>query len=477
MYDRQLKILLVEDDEDDYVMTRDLLAEIEGVRFKLEWEKNWDAALTVMQRNQYDVYLVDYRLGEHNGLELLRKAVQNGCKAPIILLTGQGDREIDIKAMKGGAADYLEKGEIRAPMLERSIRYSIERNRLQSQLKDSEIRLSAIITNTVDALIIMDSNKIIRFVNPAAESLFKQKKEALLNRLFEYPVASGETKELQIGQEPDEIIIAEMRVTEIDWEGENAYLASLRNITERKNAEEQIRLLTHQLLKSQESERQKISKDLHDSVAQDLSVLKIGMDTLFDPWSEIPEEIGRRLSDCSKLLSGLVVEIRNLSYDLCPACLDQLGLKQTISQYCGEFSNITGIKVDFMSGGIDDVRFDSETEINLYRLIQEALLNVKKHADAKHVTIKLVASYPKIILRIEDDGKGFDVAKKMIAARSENCMGLYSMQERVSLLGGKIKIKSRPMQGTKIFIEVDSNATITDAKMPSKNFLMKSDSV
>ena len=97
--------------------------------------------------------------------------------------------------------------------------------------------------------------------------------------------------------------------------------------------------------------------------------------------------------------------------------------------------------------------FDYETEITLYRLIQEGLNNARKHAHCRHVTVRLVSSFPKIILRIEDDGRGFDVAGRMASAVNEKRMGLRSMQERAALLGGEMRIESRPMQGTKLIVE------------------------
>ena len=129
-----IKVLLVEDDEDDYIMTRDLLSEIAEKHFELEWVSTYDPALKSMQENNYDVYLLDYRLGEHTGLELLQEAIDIGCTAPIILLTGQGDHEVDVEAMKAGASDYLIKGQINADSLERSIRYSIERKRSEKRI-------------------------------------------------------------------------------------------------------------------------------------------------------------------------------------------------------------------------------------------------------------------------------------------------------------------------------------------------------
>lgn len=130
------RILLIDDDEDDYLLTRELLGEIFGGRLRLDWARNWDAALAAIGQQRHEVYLVDYRLGERTGLELVREAVERGCSAPFIVLTGQGSREIDLEAMRAGAMDYLVKGEITAPLLDRSIRYSIERHRAERRLAE-----------------------------------------------------------------------------------------------------------------------------------------------------------------------------------------------------------------------------------------------------------------------------------------------------------------------------------------------------
>lgn len=127
-------ILLVEDDEDDYVLARGLLSEIFGPSLKLDWVETWDAGLEALRKGTHDICLADFRLGDRNGLELVREAATLGCTVPIILLTGQDNREIDLAAVKAGATDYLVKGEITAPLLDRAIRYAIERKKVEMQL-------------------------------------------------------------------------------------------------------------------------------------------------------------------------------------------------------------------------------------------------------------------------------------------------------------------------------------------------------
>jgi signal transduction histidine kinase len=134
----RVRVLLIEDDEDDYVFTRDLLAEIGGDHFQLEWAPTYERGLLRVLEDRFDVCLLDFRLGARTGLELLREAragesVSPGFIAPIILMTGQGDQEIDLEAMRSGAADYLVKGEISAAVLERSIRYAVQHRRMEEE--------------------------------------------------------------------------------------------------------------------------------------------------------------------------------------------------------------------------------------------------------------------------------------------------------------------------------------------------------
>ncbi len=131
---RELRVLIADDDEDDYILTRDLLQRIGRQRFRLDWTPSYEAALQAIELNQHDVYLFDYHLGQSDGLELMREALARGCKAPIILLTGNDDWETDVEAMKAGAADYLVKGQLDERLLERSIRYALERKRAQEEL-------------------------------------------------------------------------------------------------------------------------------------------------------------------------------------------------------------------------------------------------------------------------------------------------------------------------------------------------------
>jgi diguanylate cyclase (GGDEF)-like protein len=127
---KRLHVLLIEDDDDDHVLVRDLLAELDHLDVTLHWETTYEGGKTALQSGECDVCLMDYRLGARDGLELLRELGTATPLTPVIFLTGQDSRDLDVEVMEAGAADYLVKGKIDPPLLERSIRYALERHRL-----------------------------------------------------------------------------------------------------------------------------------------------------------------------------------------------------------------------------------------------------------------------------------------------------------------------------------------------------------
>ena len=137
----QIDVLLVEDDEEDYLIIKDLLSRFDGARHEVHWASDYRSALRAADEGDHDVYLVDYRLGAEDGIELVRELVANGHKVPVIVLTGQGNREVDIEATRAGAVDYLVKGEISPALLERAIRYAIQGHANARALRESEDEL------------------------------------------------------------------------------------------------------------------------------------------------------------------------------------------------------------------------------------------------------------------------------------------------------------------------------------------------
>lgn len=168
----KIKILLVDDDEDDFIITRDIIDDIPGNDYVLDWTSSFSEALRLIKQQQHDVYLIDYRLGAHDGLELITKAIEDGCTAPLILLTGQSDRETDEKAMRLGASDYLVKGTFNPFALERSIRYSIEHAK---NLREIQVLNSQLEQRVVERT--QELNQAINQLEKTNRSLFEAQQE------------------------------------------------------------------------------------------------------------------------------------------------------------------------------------------------------------------------------------------------------------------------------------------------------------
>ncbi len=232
------------------------------------------------------------------------------------------------------------------------------------------------------------------------------------------------------------------------------YEGTIEDITDQKQAQEHIQTLTQQLMQAQEDERRMLSRELHDTVAQELTVAKMACDLIYNELLNGRPPEAQRIQTICDALQKTISDIRNMSYNLRPPELEELGLAETIYRFCEEFTQLWDVAVDFQAAGFKNLELGLETQINLYRLVQEGLTNIRKHAAAGRVTLRLAAAFPNIILRIEDNGRGFDVQKRAAMLGQEKRMGLRSMQERVNLLNGQMKLRSKPGLGTKVTIKL-----------------------
>lgn len=195
-----VKILLVDDDEDDYIITRDLITRIGYSRHELEWAGNYDDALTAIRRGAHDICLLDYRLGPRTGLELLRETQPFNDRPPVILLTGQGDRAIDVEAMGAGAADYLIKSQLNADVLERAIRYAIRDRCAQENLRRERDLISRIMETSPVGIVVADQSGKITFANHRAETILGLTKSILESHaagVLDWPLADAEGNPLK----------------------------------------------------------------------------------------------------------------------------------------------------------------------------------------------------------------------------------------------------------------------------------------
>ncbi len=165
------RVLLVEDDKDDYEIVRNLLSEIPSRMFHLEWVTGCSAALDALAHDHFDVCLLDYRLGQSDGLDLLRAISGRAYTIPVILLTGQGDHKVDLEAMKAGAHDYLPKSDLNSDLLERAIRYAMERAKAMEAIKKSEIKYRGLYESMMDGYVVVDMDGVIQAFNDSYRAM------------------------------------------------------------------------------------------------------------------------------------------------------------------------------------------------------------------------------------------------------------------------------------------------------------------
>ncbi len=235
----------------------------------------------------------------------------------------------------------------------------------------------------------------------------------------------------------------------------------LRELDRRRRVEEDlrrnrehIRHLSRELLRAQEAERHRIALDLHDKVAQDLSSLKLMIETMTLDAKNDSSSIRQWRPQILDVLQGCIDAVRDLSATLRPPALSHLGLADPLEQYCRDRAEQHGFKLDFHTDPAGEPDISYEIAINLYRFVQEAMNNICRHADATWVQVDMRIRRGRLVLAIVDNGRGFDLNEARKRAVREKRMGLRSMEERIGLLGGVLRINAAPGRGTVVQAEV-----------------------
>lgn len=233
----------------------------------------------------------------------------------------------------------------------------------------------------------------------------------------------------------------------------NTMTESISRSTEKLQYEERMRShLLEKIITVQEEERRRIARELHDQTSQSLASLMVGLKTA--EMAATLEESKTRIAELRVLAANTLDEVHALALGLRPSILDDLGLIVALERHAEDFSRQFAIDVDFQATGFDQgIRLPARLEMPLYRIVQEALTNAAKHAEPVHISILVEYRKAGVLIIVEDDGKGFDVAAAMDSPM-EGKLGLFGMQERASLVGGKLTIESNPGTGTTVFVEV-----------------------
>ncbi len=230
----------------------------------------------------------------------------------------------------------------------------------------------------------------------------------------------------------------------------NAMTAALARADQEQAGREKLRAeFVSRVIAAQEDERRRIARELHDSTSQSLTSLLIGLQAIDQA---IPADIRPRTGELRQIVSETLNEVHGLAWQLRPSVLDDLGLRAALEHYIADFQERYHTPVDLTIHGQEEQRLSPETETTIYRIVQEALTNVARHAHAQRASVTIELRRTKTRIIIEDNGIGLDPAA--ITKESRQHLGLWGIRERAELLGGKLTIEAEPGRGTSLFVEL-----------------------
>ncbi|HUI06935.1 MAG TPA: PAS domain S-box protein [Verrucomicrobiae bacterium] len=346
--------------------------------------------------------------------------------------------------------------------------------------REALLRLAALVRHSDDAIIGATLDGTITSWNSGAEQIYGYLAAEMIGHPFTVlvpPEHAAEEQELKARVERGEpvrrfetvqvrkdgtrvdVSLTMSRIKDITGELIGVSVVA-RDITERKWAErdrarlfdqlrtgrERTRRLAQRALAASEEERRRLSRELHDEASQMFTVLKIKLGLLrADPPSDVAA-LRERLDQLISLTDSTDNQLRAVARSLRPPVLDTLGLSAGLEDLCREFAQRAGLIVDYQ--GIETLKLSETVSTCLYRVVQEALTNVAKHANAQHVEVRLLTKDGTLQLSVADDGQGFDVAA------SQTGLGLEGMRERIDLLGGRLEIEMQPAAGARLVIQI-----------------------
>ena len=369
-----------------------------------------------------------------------------------------------------------------------------ERKMAEQTLKESEARYRTLFEQASDAIFLETTDDLIVDVNHRAGELLGYSREQLLSMHVsdllppESRPAGGQviTYELATyGSRPFEgvnqhssgrLIDVEVSNTRLTYMGRDVVMCIVRDISDRKRAEaalqrtrdeleklveertaelrsvnRQLRQLTHKVVRAQEEERQRLARELHDEAGQVLTGLKLTLET---GQRRPPEAMKANMQEALSLVGELMQRVRNLSLDLRPAMLDDLGLVPTLLWHFDRYTAQTNVRVAFEHSGLVK-RFAPDIETAVYRIVQEALTNVARHARTSQATVRLWVDDSQLYVQVEDEGVGFDTEATLeTMLTSGSSFGLEGIRERVLLLEGQLTVEAMPGQGTRLTAEL-----------------------
>jgi len=472
----------------DILMLEDMASDAELMEYELRKAQLAFAIRRVDTREDFlrelekrlpDLILADYNLPSFDGLSALGLAQEMSPHVPFIFVSGAMGEEVAIDSVKQGATDYVLKQRLArlGAAVQRALREARERrqrHQAEDLLRESEERFRTLYQTAGSVIAVVNPEGRISEFNPEAERVSGWRRQEVLGQGFLQllvPAAYEETvkAEFQKVLAGQEIRGFEMPL-KLHGGGERPFLWNVnrllgkdgqiigviavgQDIAERKRAEEdlresaqKLRTLTSQILTAQEDERKRISRELHDELGQSLTVLKLSLRAAGRHLLE-PLEVKEELAHLALYLDEVIDKVRRLSRALSPAILEDLGLAPALKYLINELSRYYKIVHDF-DLDVLDLFFPKEAQIIIFRIFQESLTNIAKHAQAKKVRLVIRKSEWAVLFEVEDDGQGFEVTE--VLTRPSKGLGLVALSERAKMLGGTLDINSRKGRGTRM---------------------------
>jgi two-component system, NarL family, sensor histidine kinase UhpB len=472
VFSESLNILVVEDNASDQFLLEQMLLASRLKINKIFCASRISEAKKILGSTDIHFVLLDLSLPDSFGIDSLKTINHLIPRIPVIVLTGLADYDVALEALKHNAQDYLVKGEINTNLLIKSIEYSIERKKAEENILASEEKYRQMFYQNPFPMWINDEHTLqILEVNDAAIQKYGYDREEFLELTIndlQISDPDGETTEVtqqriwEHRKKNGDTIIVEFTYYPINYFGRTAMQAQVNDITENLRLEEELLLqkqrLVEAVLNAQENERKTIGAELHDNINQVLTAVKLNLGLAVEY-----KDNKTLIEKCEKNIEKVMEEIRKLSKQLIlPGNLKELGLVQSIQDMMSEVLHLSGINWKVVAKGVKENLLSEEQKLTLYRIVQEQLNNILKHAEASSMIIALEVKDSKVKLKIVDNGKGFDTKKQ------RNGIGITNIINRAELFNGQVKIDSFPGEGCSV--EVVLNAK---HPLPSKTISQK----